>query len=138
MSLQISWVVFDIFAEKPAKIDNLYIPDLPKNDIGQTIQSPIMSRQNSYSNSSKVYWIMPWQLAELIFFLKEMSQHIKFPNRLLLLNKVLKMTRIFFFSIKPKMLQICVFYNRFSILDEKNDLEWVPDLLAPHGPVFQA
>ena len=39
----------------------------------------------------------------------------------------------FFFFIKSKMLPICNFYNKFSILASSDPVEWVPDGPVPHG-----
>ena len=43
-----------------------------------------------------------------------------------------KITNNFFF-IKSKMLPICNFYNKFSILASSDPVEWVPDGPDPHG-----
>ena len=43
-----------------------------------------------------------------------------------------KYKQIFFF-IKSKMLPMCDFYNKFSILASSDPVEWVPDGPVPQG-----
>ena len=58
-------------------------------------------------------------------------------NAQLLLIKVPKMTKTINFLIKQKMCGICNFHNKFSILGPSDMFEWVPDMLVPHGPIFE-
>ena len=54
-------------------------------------------------------------------------------KRPFLVKKVQKITNKIFFFIKSKMLPICNFYNKFSILASSDPVEWVPDGPVPHG-----
>ena len=54
-------------------------------------------------------------------------------KRPFLVKRVQKITNKIFFFIKSKMLPICNFYNKFSILASSDPVEWVPDGPVPHG-----
>ena len=74
----------------------------------------------SRSFEQKQVWSKIYQ--KLTFFTKQSPKNYKQKN----------------VSHRIKKASNMCFYNKFLISDPKTGIEWVPDVLAPQGPVFLA